>query len=124
MARIRYGRGMPDPSTQSQARTVTFHLIKGPHFESHQVDGVIGSIAPNGRASLAFFVERGPIPQTITHEIGEDGTLGKVVATTGRLGIVREVQTGVVMDRHGLRMLQEQLAQMLQTMESEGSDRG
>jgi hypothetical protein len=115
---------MSDKPKSSEPKRVTFHLIKGPHFESRQVDGVIGSIGPNRRASLAFFVERDPIPQSITHKVHDDGSLGEVIGATGKPGIVREVQTGVVMDLTGLRTLQNQLTQMLAAIETQSTRDG
>lgn len=98
-------------------KTVTFHLIKSPNFESRRVDGAIGTLAPNGKVSLSFFVERGPIPKTVTHEIEEDGTLGPVKKKTGKEGVVREIQSGILLDIESLRDLCEQLTAMLTKFE-------
>lgn len=97
---------------QEDVQTVTFHLIKSPGHQTLRVDGAIGSMTPTGLA-LSFYVERGPIPQTVTHEITETGALGKVVSATGKKGIIREIQTGIVIDVAGARDLIKELEKLL-----------
>jgi hypothetical protein len=96
--------------------TVTFHLIKSGQFQSLRVDGALGSISPAG-ISLSFFVERRPIPQTMTHEVFEDGALGNVIDAQGKNGIIRELQSGILLDEETARSLRDQLSKMLLTLE-------
>lgn len=100
-----------DPN-QEDGQTVTFHLIKSPGYQTLRVDGAIGSMTPSGLA-LSFYVERGPLPQTVTHEIDENGALGKVVSATGKKGIIREIQTGIVIDVGSARDLIKELEKLL-----------
>jgi hypothetical protein len=95
---------------------VTFHLIKSSQFRSLRVDGAVGSITPGG-ISLTFFVERGAIPRAITHEVLTDGSLGELVSAEGKTGIVRELQTSLVLDFASARSLMEQLGKMLKNVE-------
>lgn len=98
--------------------TITFHLIKTPSYHTHHVDGVIGGFTPNDGVSLEFFTERGTIPQTVTYQVNADGTLGTMVGKTGKEGIVREIQTGVILDLEGLKSLHEQIGQMIEQLEN------
>ena len=102
-----------DPN-QEGGQTVTFHLLKSPGYQTLRVDGAIGSMTPSGLA-LSFYVERGPLPQTVTHEINEDGSLGEVVSVTGKNGIIREIQTGIVIDVDSARDLIKELEKLLMT---------
>ena len=101
--------------------TVTFHLIKSPHFQTLRVDGVVGNLSPSG-LSLTFFVERGAIPNMMTYEVKDSGELGKLTAAQGKNGIVRELQSSLVMDVDSARSLVELLGKMLKDLETEEPD--
>lgn len=98
--------------------TVTFHLIKSPHFQTLRADGVVGNLTPSG-LSLTFFVERGALPKVMTYEVQSSGDLGQLVAAQGKSGIVRELQSSVVLDADSARSLIELLGTMLKNFGSE-----
>ena len=62
------------------------------------MDGAVGSPTPKGDIHITFYLERAPIPVKVTHEIRSEGTLGGIVASEGKTGIIRELQLGVIMD--------------------------
>ncbi len=103
---------------QKDQETVTFHLIKAPQFCTQRVDGAVGSLTPGG-VSLAFFVERGPIPKLVTHKVADDGSLGALVSAEGKTGIVRELQTGIILDFRSARSLHEQLGRILEDLDKD-----
>ncbi len=102
-------------------KTLTFHLIKGPNFESRKVDGAIGNLAPGG-ISLTFYIERAAIPQTITHEFTENGILGDITSATGKQGMVREIQTGITLDLDSARGLMNQISKLIDRAQPEQSE--
>lgn len=112
------GQGNMETGKQDLRETVTFHLIKAPQFHSQRVDGAVGSVTPGG-VSLVFFIERGPIPKVVTHEVAEDGSLGALVSAEGKTGIVRELQTGIILDFRSARSLHDQLGRILEDLDKE-----
>ncbi len=98
--------------------TVTFHLIKSPHFQTLQVDGAVGNLTPSG-LSLTFYVERGALPKMMTYEVQDDGSLGSLVSAQGKSGIVRELQSSFVLDIATARSLMDLLGTMLKNFEPE-----
>jgi hypothetical protein len=98
--------------------TVTFHLIKSPHFQTLQVDGAVGNLTPSG-LSLTFYVERVALPKMMTYEVQDNGSLGTLVSAQGKSGIVRELQSSFVLDVATARSLVELLGTMLKNFESE-----
>lgn len=98
--------------------TVTFHLIKSPHFQTLQVDGAVGNLTPSG-LSLTFYVERVALPKMMTYEVQGDGSLGTLVSAQGKSGIVRELQSSFVLDAATARSLVELLGTILKNFESE-----
>lgn len=92
--------------------TLTFHLLKTPTFQTLHADGMFTSIAPGERVFLAFYTERMPIPNTLEHEIKEDGALGERMGMTGKRGIVREIHTGITLSLDTLDDLEKHIAEI------------
>ncbi len=78
---------------------VAFDYIKGNAFRVIHADGVIGGPTPSGHIHMAFFSERGPIPQREVRAVNRDGTVGDLIAgqLVTRNAIVREIDIDVVM---------------------------
>lgn len=93
-----------DPKQDSKAtpskddkKRIRLHYIKGSHFRVIHTDGVIGGPSPNGRGiHMSLWSERAPIPLQVSHEIDDEGHVGKEVERVQRDGIVREVEADVV----------------------------
>lgn len=107
---------MSDPEEASP--TVQFHFIKTANYVAHHADGALGGPTPAGSLYLAFYAERGSIPQMIEHALSPDGTLGESVRVAGKKGIVREIQTGVVLNKTAAQNLVEFLQETLKSMET------
>lgn len=83
----------------SRPPEITFDYIKGAFFRVIHADGVVGGLAPSGNIHMAFFSERGPIPQREVRILNPDGVPGDVIIGKSviRPAIVREVDFDVVM---------------------------
>lgn len=77
---------------------LTFHYVKTGNYRTFHVDGAYGGLCPNGNIYMELFVERLPTPQQVTHVLKKDGTLGERKDTKGREGMIREIESGLVMD--------------------------
>ena len=86
------GRERPAPQ-------VAFDYIKGSYFRVAHADGVIGGVTPGGNIHMAFYSERGPIPQKEVRALLPDGTLGDVISDkmVVRPAIIREMDIDIVM---------------------------
>ena len=83
-----------------KAGKITFHYIKSNQFRVIHVDGVHGGPSPRGQLQMAFFNERLPIPQQVTHTVDEARELGPEVLDEriGKEGIVREVEVELLLN--------------------------
>lgn len=101
-------------------------MIKGNLFRGVHADGVWGGITPQGQMAFTFYSERMPIPQQLTHEVREDGSLGSEVAGSrvGRTAIVREAEVCVYMNPEVARAFQafigDQLAKIDELVKARG----
>ena len=97
---------------------IRFHYIKANGFRVIHIDGAHGGITPRGAIFAALYSERSPIPETTTHPIAEDGTLGEENKEDrkAREGIVREVEVGIMMDLGSAEAFHQWLGNHIKTL--------
>jgi hypothetical protein len=93
---------------------IAFDYIKGAFFRVVHADGVTGGIAPSGNIHMAFFSERGPIPQREVRSLNSDGIPGNLVPDKSivRPAVVREVDVDVVMSLRVAEAIRDWLDRM------------
>lgn len=111
-----------DDKSAPVSPTVEFHYMKGNFFRVIHADGAIGGPTPSGLIHMSLFSERPAIPQKLTHSLNADGTLGAVVETVTKQGVVREMEVDVLLTVNTARLLQtwlgEQIAKLNPTNQS------
>ncbi len=81
------------------SKKITFHYDKTPSYRSYHVDGIFGGLTPRGKIYCELFIDRNPTPQTSVHELSKDGVLSGIpIKKTGKDGIIREVECGMIFD--------------------------
>ena len=85
------------------------------------VNGAHGGVSPRGELVVNFYLERQPLPNSITHEITPSGTIGpETEADPSDLSrsLVRHVTNGVVLSYQTARDLHYWLGEKLKEMEA------
>ncbi|MCH7511734.1 MAG: hypothetical protein IIB19_05135 [Chloroflexi bacterium] len=82
---------------QPEPSAIGFDFIKSNVFRVIHADGVWGGVGPHGHIQMAFFSERFPIPRRVDFELRE-GRLGQETGRDTREGIVREIETEIIMN--------------------------
>jgi len=85
------------------------------------VNGAHGGVSPRGELVVNFYLERIALPESITHEINPNGTIGReVAAEPDDLGqsMVRFIKSGVVMNYQNARELHLWLGERIKEMEA------
>lgn len=100
-----------------EEKTIEFHYLKPPDYRTFHVDGAIGGPTPSGGLSVSFFVERSPIPQNITYEL-KNGQLGGEVRRSGKVGVIRELDCGIVLTLPAAKTLHSWLTKQILALES------
>lgn len=107
---------------------LTFHYIKSNSHLEVKVDGAMGGLTPSGEGIfMSVYSERAAIPQSITHELDDDGKLGDELEDerTGKEGIVRCVQATLHFDIGGARAMKQWLDRQIKDYDqsAEGGDK-
>jgi hypothetical protein len=104
---------------------------KNPHFKFKYIftydynpvyiNGAHGGISPRGELVVNFYQERPPLPNSITHELNPNGTIGSEVDVEPEdlnKSLVRFVSNGVVINYQTARELHAWLGEKLKEMEA------
>ena len=91
-------KSKPPKMKVSQGKRVDINYVKTESYRTYHVDGIYGGITPSAKLYIELFIQRSVTPQIVEHKITKDGTLGEEVGRTGKKGIVREIESGLVMD--------------------------
>lgn len=97
--------------------SITFHYMKSAFFRVMHVDGVLGSITPNGHINCVIFSERPSIPKLEEYELKKSGELGDQINYEGRQGFVREMDADLVMDYDTAKELKDILSNILKEVD-------
>ena len=95
-------------------KKIQFDYIKTNSYKECLVDGAFGGITPSKRVQISLFSERPPIPKSITHELSDDGKLGKEIDRDTRDAIIRSVEFTAYMDAKTAVSLYEWLGRQLE----------
>ncbi len=85
----------------AQKPEIKFKYIFNYNYNPVYVNGAHGGVSPRGELVMNFYLERMALPQSITHEINSNGTIGNETAAEPedlKNSMVRFVEAGVVMN--------------------------
>jgi hypothetical protein len=85
------------------------------------VNGAHGGVSPRGELVMNFYLERMALPESITHEINPNGTIGNEVSAEPddlKNSLVRFIETGVVMSYHNAKELHLWLGERIKELEA------
>ena len=100
---------------------IKFKYIFNYGYNPVYVNGAHGGISPRGELVMNFYLERMALPESITHEINPNGTIGDEVASEPddlKNSLVRFIDTGVVMNYQSARDFHIWLGERLKELEA------
>lgn len=99
---------------------LTFKYIFNYSYNPTYVNGAQGGVSPRGEVVIHFYLERPPLPNSLTYEISPQGGIGKETSAEPEdlsNSIVRFVDTGVVMNYDNARVFHAWLGDKLREVE-------
>lgn len=115
------------PNTQSRGTTMsskkpelTFKYVFNYGYNPSYVNGAQGGFSPRGEMVINFYLERQPLPESITHEITAEGAIGRETEVEPRdlaSSMVRFIDTGVVMSYENARVFHAWMGDKLRELE-------
>jgi hypothetical protein len=104
----------------SKKPELTFKYVFNYGYNPSYVNGAQGGFSPRGEMVINFYLERQPLPDSITHEITPEGAIGRETEVEPKdlaSSMVRFVDTGVVMSYENARVFHSWLGDKLRELE-------
>ena len=105
----------------SEKPQVKFKYIFTYDYNPVYINGAHGGITPRGELVVNFYQERPPLPNSISHEINPNGTIGSEVSVAPEdlnQTLVRFITNGVVVNYQTARDLHFWLGEKVKEMET------
>jgi len=99
---------------------LTFKYVFNYGYNPTYVNGAQGGFSPRGELVINYYLERQPLPESITHEITPEGAIGRETSVEPKdlaNSIVRFIDTGVVMSYENAKMFHAWMGNKLQEFE-------
>jgi hypothetical protein len=99
---------------------IKFKYVFNYGYNPSYVNGAQGGFSPRGEMVINFYLERQPLPETITHEITPEGAIGRESASEPKdlaQSMVRYIDTGVVMNYENARIFHAWMGEKLREVE-------
>ena len=99
---------------------ITFKYIFTYDYNPEYVNGAHAGVSPRGELVVNFYLERPPLPNSVSHEINGNGTIGpeaEVDPADLNSSLVRYVSTGVVLSLQTARELHGWLGDKIRELE-------
>lgn len=84
-------------------------------------NGAFGGVSTQGEIIANFFLERMPVPNSVTNSVNPDGTLGGVVEIDPENlndTVIRYISTGIVLNEENAKSVYEWLGNQIQELEN------
>lgn len=105
----------------SDERQIKFRYVFPENYNPTYCNGAFGGISTHGEIVANFFLERMPIPNSMTNQVNPDGSLGGIVAVDPNdyeETVIRYVSTGVVLSEDNAKAIYEWLGEQIQELEN------
>ena len=108
----------------SEERQIKFKYVFAEDYNPVYCNGAFGGISTHGEIVANFFLERMPIPNSMTNLVNPDGSLGGVVSVDPETldeTIIRHVSTGIVLNEESAKAIYAWLGNQIQELENRKS---
>lgn len=103
-----------------ESRHIKFKYVFPEDYNPVYCNGAYGGVSTHGEIVVNFFLERMPMPHSVTTPVNENGSLGGVESTDpSDLGetVIRYISTGVVLSESTAKSIYDWLGTQIQELE-------
>lgn len=83
---------------EKKPKSIKFIYNKTPNYRTYTVGGIVGGLTPKGKLFIDLFNEKRALPDSVIHELSEEGLLGKEIERKVNDGVIREIDCGIYLD--------------------------
>jgi hypothetical protein len=117
------GNSLPTTGEQQMSQKkpeIKFKYVFNYGYNPSYVNGAQGGFSPRGEMVINFYLERQPLPESISHEITPEGAIGRETSAEPKdlsQSMVRFIDTGVVMSYENARVFHVWMGEKLREVE-------
>ncbi len=99
--------------------TFKFEYKYPENYNPVYVNGAHGGISHKGELTINFFLEKVPLPDSVTHEINKNLTLGKEIKRQSkeRNILIRHVAFGIILNLDDAKSIHQWLGKTIEKLE-------
>lgn len=104
----------------SRKSELKFKYVFNYGYNPTYVNGAQGGFSPRGEMVINFYLERQPLPESISHEITPEGAIGRETEVEPKdlaSSMVRFIDTGVVMSYENAKVFHAWMGDKLREIE-------
>lgn len=108
----------------NEERQIKFRYVFPENYNPVYCNGAYGGISTHGEIVANFFLERMPIPNSVTNSVNPDGTLSGTTSTDPSdldQSVIRYISTGIVLSEDSAKSIYEWLGNQIQELETRKS---
>lgn len=103
--------------------SVTFKYKFADNYNPVYVNGAYGGVSPRGEIIANFFLERLPLPNSVTHKVDENGIVGEIIDERNNprdlnKSFIRFVQSGIVVNIETAKQIRDWLDKHIKLLEN------
>ena len=101
-------------------RQIKFKYVFPENYNPIYCNGALGGISTHGEIVANFFLERMPIPNSMTNTINPDGSIGGIVSVDPETideTVIRYVSTGIVLSEDSAKAIYTWLGNQIKELE-------
>ncbi len=84
--------------SNNKPKTIKFVYNRIPNYRTYNVDGIFGGLTHRNKIFVELFSEKFDTPESVVHEVSDEGVLGKEINKKRSDAIIREIECGVYLD--------------------------
>ncbi len=105
----------------SEERKIRFKYVFPENYNPVYCTGAFGGISTGGEIVANFFLERMPVPNSVTNSVNPDGTLGGIIEIDPENfedTVIRYISAGIVLNKDNAKSIYEWLGNQIQELEN------
>ncbi len=104
--------------------SVTFKYKFADNYNPVYVNGAYGGVSSRGEIVANFFLERLPLPNSVTHRVGKNGFVGEIIEEENKprdlnKSSIRFVQSGIVVNIETAKEIRDWLDKQIKLLEND-----
>lgn len=112
---------------RNEEKDITYKYKFADNYNPVYVNGAYGGVSAQGEIVANFFLERLPLPNSVTHKVSENNIVGEVIDEKNNpqdlnKSLIRFVQSGIIVNVETARQIRNWLDKQIKLLENDTNE--